>query len=161
MLMGIIKKENKVNTRFSFHTISSPRDFVGRITENGVMKCERTEKGFRLHLESNHGGQIVYDCEVKRDENGGSFLDGELVNIPWNRRKEEEEEKSVFQKVWRILGYILFLPVLLIIVILVALGELYLLLERKKDQEISTEKKLTDFMTQKMCCRQIENIDLM
>lgn len=158
--MEKVKQENKVENHFSFHSISSPRDFVQRVMENGVMKCERTEKGFRLHVDSNHGGEVVYDCEVKRDENGGSFIDGELVSIPWNSRKKEEAEESIFQKVWTILGFILLIPVFLIFLIVWGFFELYYLLAKKKEQSVPDSKKLTDFMTQKMCCRQVENTAL-
>lgn len=95
--MEKVKQENKVENHFSFHSISSPRDFVQRVTENGVMKCERTEKGFRLHVDSNHGGEVVYDCEVKRDENGALSLMASLSafhGVPGRKRKR----KKVFFK---------------------------------------------------------------
>ena len=148
-----MKKHCKEKKAFSFHTGSSPCDFIARIKEEAVrsgLKIEQAENTFDLQLGSSHGGKTVYRANVCEDENGGAFIDGEILNISWVNNREKK--KSLFQKTVSILNYIILLPAFLIF----SLGYgIYLLLFRLFCGKIvipTKEEKLCDFMINKMCC---------
>ena len=142
----------------SFRNVSSPYDFAARIKEEAInsnLKVEQNDTDFILQLNSNHGGRIVYKATVTADESGGSYIIGEIVKIPWNDKPNKK--KSVIEKIFSIFGYIAVIPSVLIFSLCYGTYMLFVRLFRGKNIEITDEEKLCDFMTNKMCCRQMES----
>lgn len=151
--------KNKKNDKrtFSFHSISSPYDFAARIKEEAVrsnLKIEQNDTDFYLQLDSNHGGRIVYKATVIADESGGSYISGEITTIPWS--DNSNKKKSVFKKIFSILGCIIVIPFVLIFLLCYGIYTLFIRLFRSKSIEPTKEEKLCDFMINKMCCMQTE-----
>ena len=148
-----MKKHCKEKKAFSFHTVSSPCDFIARIKEEAVrwdLKIEQAENTFDLQLSSSHGGKTVYRANVCEDENGGAMIDGEIITVPWVTAFKEK--KSLLEKITAILNYIILLPVVLIFLLV---HGICLLLFRPFCGKIvipTQEEKLCDFMINKMCC---------
>ena len=93
-----MKKEKTTKRVYSFHSISSPYDFTTRIKDEVLrskLKLEQRENGFDLQLDSNHGGRIVYRASISADENGGCFIRGEIISVPWNRQPEKKNIDKV------------------------------------------------------------------
>ncbi len=116
---------------------------------------EQSENVFKLRIDVHHGGQVFYQARISADENGGSDIEGEIITIPWN----EAKNKTKFQKVMEVIGYILggiiLLPVIILIFLILGFYELFLLFKNKGKRELPREEKnLFDFMINKMCCRQ-------
>ena len=92
-----MKKANNLKTAYSFRSISSPGEFIERVKAEAVNSELRVEQSagnrFDLLLDTNHGGNFVYRAEVVADENGGSFIYGEIMTIPWS---STPEKKNVF-----------------------------------------------------------------
>ena len=155
-----MKKANNPKTAYSFRSISSPGEFIERVKDEAVnsnLKFKQSEGNcFDLVLDSNHGGNIVYRAEVVADENGGSFIYGEIMTIPWS---SSPEKKNVFMDVLSVLVFIILLPFLLIFLLCYELYALVArLFGRKNKEEYTSEEKLCDFMLNRMCCRQTEGI---
>ena len=148
------KTEQKI---FSFHSVSSPYDFAARIKEEAInsnLKIEQNNTDFILPLNSNHGGRIVYKATVTANESGGSYISGEIVTIPWN--DTPNKKKSMIEKIFSIVGYLVVIPFVLIFLLCYGAYMLFVRLFRGKNIEVTNEEKLCDFMTNKMCCRQLE-----
>lgn len=148
------KNEQKI---FSFHSISSPCDFTARIKEEALrsnLKIEQNDIGFNLQLDANHGGTIAYKATVTSDNSGGSYISGEIVSIPWNDKPNKK--KSVIEKIFSIVVYIVLIPFVLIFLLFCGVYMLFDRLFHGKNIEATNEEKLCDFMTNKMCCRQME-----
>ena len=148
------KAEQKV---LSFRNVSSPYDFAARIKEEAInsnLKVEQNDTDFILQLNSDHGGRIVYKATVTADESGGSYIIGEIVKIPWNDKPNKK--KSVIEMIFSIFGYIAVIPSVLIFSLCYGTYMLFVRLFRGKNIEVTNEEKLCDFMTNKMCCRQLE-----
>ena len=146
------KAEQKI---FSFHSISSPYDFAARIKEEAInsnLKIEQNDTDFILQLNSNHGGRIVYKATVSADESGGSYISGEIVTIPWN--DNPIKKKSIIEKIFSIVGYIVVIPFVLIFLLCYGTYMLFVRLFLGKNIEVTNEEKLCDFMINKMCCKQ-------
>ncbi len=149
------KAEQKI---LSFRNVSSPYDFAARIKEEAInsnLKVEQNDTDFILQLNSDHGGRIVYKATVTADESGGSYIIGEIVKIPWNDKPNKK--KSVIEKIFSIFGYIAVIPSVLICFLCYGTYMLFVRLFRGKNIEVTDEEKLCDFMTNKMCCRQMES----
>ena len=149
------KAEQKI---LSFRNVSSPYDFAARIKEEAInsnLKVEQNDTDFILQLNSDHGGRIVYKATVTADESGGSYIIGEIVKIPWNDKPNKK--KSVIEKIFSIFGYIAVIPSVLIFSLCYGTYMLFVRLFRGKNIEVTDEEKLCDFMTNKMCCRQMES----
>lgn len=148
-------KKIKPNKRYSFHSISSPNDFIERIKSqviNSELTIEENEGGFDLHINSNHGGRIVYRANISADEKGSSVISGEIITVPWNINQKKD---SLFVKILSIFALIILLPLFLIVMLCYSIYLLFIRLICKKNTEPTNEKILCDFMTNKMCCKQI------
>ncbi len=150
-----MKRKNSIKKIYSFHSISSPHDFIARVEEeafNSNLKIEQVENGFNLQIGGNHGGEVVYKATIVEDENGGSFICGEIVTVPWNIK--HEKKKNIFQKILSILVFIITLPFILLCVLCAGLHELFIRILHGKSYEQSNEQKLCNFMVNRMCCKQ-------
>ena len=148
------KAEQKI---LSFRNVSSPYDFASKIKEEAInsnLKIEQNDTDFILQLDSNHGGRIVYKATVTADESGGSYISGEIVTIPWNNKPNQKE--SIIEKIFSIVCYIVIIPFMLIFLLCYGTYMLLARLFRGKNIEATNEEILCDFMTNKMCCRQME-----
>ena len=152
-----MKNKKTAQKMFSFHSVSSSYDFAARIKEEAVnsnLKIEQNDTDFILQLNSNHGGRIVYKATVTADESGGSYISGEIVTIPWNDKPNKK--KSVIEKIFSIVCYIVVIPFVLIFLLCYGTYMLFVRLFRGKNIEVTNEEKLCDFMTNKMCCKQMK-----
>ena len=148
----------KKKRTFTFHSMLDPHHFLIRIQEeieNADLLIDQTENTFNLRIDCNHGGQVFYQARISEDEQGGSHIEGEVITIPWN----EAKNRTKFQKVMEVIGYILggivLLPVLLFVFLILGFYELFLLLKNKGKRELPREEKnLLNFMINKMSCEQ-------
>ena len=150
-----MKNKNAEQKIFSFHSVSAPCDFAAIIKEEAInsnLKIELNDTDFILQLNSNHGGRIVYKATVTADESGGSYISGEIVTIPWNDKPNKK--KSIIEKFFSIVGYIVVIPFVLVFLLCYGIFALFYRLFRGKNIEFTNEEKLSDFMTNKMCCKQ-------
>ncbi|MBE6633356.1 MAG: hypothetical protein E7620_03315 [Ruminococcaceae bacterium] len=148
-------KDKKADRKtFSFHSISSPCDFIARMKEEAVhsnLQMEQNDTGFQLQLDSSHGGRIVYKATVMADEDGGSHISGEITAISWIDKSDKKE--SVFEKFFRILFYIAVIPFVLIFLLCYGVYVLFVRAVRGKSTEPTEEEILCDFMINKMATR--------
>ena len=144
---------------FAFHSRLDPHNFSVRIQEEAEkadLLIEQSENAFNLRIDGNHGGQVFYQARISDDEQGGSHIEGEIITIPWN----EVKNRTTFQKVMEMIGYLLggivLLPVIVLIFLFLGLYELFLLFKNKGKRKLPREEKnLLDFMLKKLCCTQI------
>ena len=144
---------------FAFHSMLDPHHFLTRIqeeVENADLLIDQSENTFNLRIDCNHGGQVFYQARISADEHGGSLIEGEIITIPWN----EGENKTKFQKVIEVIGYILggivLSPIIILFLLILGFDELFCLFKNKGKRELPREeKKLLDFMLNKLCCTQI------
>ena len=143
---------------FSFNSKFNPSLFGAKLqkeAEQAHLPIEQSENAFNLRIDGNHGGQVFYQARISADEHGGSLIEGEIITIPWN----EAKNKTKFQKVMEVIGYILggiiLSPVIILIFLILGFYELFLLFKNKGKRELPREEKnLLDFMINKMCCKQ-------
>ena len=143
---------------FAFHSRLDPRNFGVRIQEEAKqahLPIEQSENAFNLRIGGNHGGQVFYQARISADEHGGSLIEGEIITIPWN----EGENKTKFQKVMEVIGYvfggIVLSPIIILFLLISGFYELFLLFKNKGKRELPRdEKNLLDFMINKMSCEQ-------
>ena len=146
----------KEKRTFTFHSRLDAYHFLMRIQEEAEQAdlfIEQSENAFRLRIDGNHGGQVFYQARISADEHGGSLTDGEIITIPWN----EGENKTKFQKVMEVIGYVLggivLSPVIILVFLFMGFYELFLLIKNKGKRELPRdEKNLLDFMINKMSC---------
>ena len=156
--MSKAKKKNKI---CAFTTHLPPTDFKQSLREavyeSGHLLYEETPSGFYLGIErGGHSGGYWYIATLTETEDG-TEMRGEIVFLTFHG-DEEVRKNAKWKKIseW-ILIIIFFLPVLLIALptwgIMLLIGKL-----RGKPVEatMSTEKKLTHFMTEVMGCREEE-----
>ena len=147
----------KKKRTFAFHSMVDPRHFLMRIQEEAEktnLLIEQSENAFNLRIDVNHGGQVFYQARISADEISGSHIEGEIIPIPWN------ENKTKFQKIMGVIGYILggivFSPIIILVFLFLGFYELFLLFKNKGKRELPREEKqLLDFMLNKLCCTQI------
>lgn len=143
---------------FAFHSMLAPHYFLAGIQEKAGkanLLIEQSENTFNLRIDGNHGGQVFYQARISTDEHGGSHIEGEIITIPWG----EVKNRTKFQKVMEVIGYILggivFSPVIVLFFLIFGFHELFLLFKNKGKRELPREeKKLLDFMINKMNCEQ-------
>ena len=146
----------KEKRTFTFHSRLDAYHFLMRIQEEAEQAdlfIEQSENAFRLRIDGNHGGQVFYQARISADEHGGSLIEGEIITIPWN----EGENKTKFQKVMEVIGYVLggivLSPVIILVFLFMGFYELFLLIKNKGKRELPRdEKNLLDFMINKMSC---------
>ena len=149
----------KKKRTFSFNSKLAPHYFLERIqeeSEQADLLIEQSENVFKLRIDGNHGGQVFYQACISADEHGGSFIDGEIFTIPWN----EAKKRTKFQKVMEVLGYIVggivLSPIIILVFLILGFDELFCLFKNKGKRELPREeKKLLDFMLNKLCCTQM------
>ena len=143
---------------FIFHSMLDSHHLLTRIQEEAKqadLLIEQSENAFNLRIGGNHGGQVFYQARISADEHGGSLIEGEIITIPWN----EGENKTKFQKVMEVIGYVLggivLSPVIILVFLFMGFYELFLLIKNKGKRELPRdEKNLLDFMINKMSCEQ-------
>ena len=151
----------KKKRTFTFHCMLDPYHFLARIQEEAKqahLPFEQSENAFNLRIDAHHGGQVFYQARISADEHGGSLIEGEIITISWN----EAKNKTKFQKVMEVIGYILggiiLSPVIILIFLILGFYELFLLFKNKGKRELPREprdeKNLLDFMINKMSCEQ-------
>ena len=148
-----MKKKTKAKKIYSFSSLSTPDEFISRLSETAVqakLGIEQTENGFNLGLKSNHGGKVVYRASVSTSESGGSVIQGTIETIPWHTRPAKK--KTILDKILAIICYILVIPIALIALIVAAITALVIRIIHGKSEEINADEILCNFMTNKMCC---------
>ena len=149
-----MKKKAKAKKIYSFSSLSTPDEFISRLSETAVqakLGIEQTENGFDLDLEeSNHGGRVVYHASVSTSASGGSVIQGTIETIPWHTRPARK--KTILDKILTIICYILVIPIVLIALIVAAITALVIWIIHGKSEEVNEKEILCDFMTNKMCC---------
>ena len=143
---------------FIFHCMLDPYHFLARIQEEAKqahLPFEQSENAFTLRIDAHHGGQVFYQARISADEHGGSLIEGEIITIPWN----VDENKTKFQKVIEVIGYVLggivLSPIIILFFLISGFDELFWLFKNKGKIELPIEeKKLLDFMINKMSCEQ-------
>ena len=143
---------------FAFYSRLDPHTFGVRIQEEAKqshLPIEQSENAFNLRIDCNHGGQVFYQARISADEHGGSLIEGEIITIPWN----EGKNKTKFQKVMEVIGYVLggivLSPIIILFFLILGFDELFCLFKNKGKRELPrAEKNLLDFMINKMSCEQ-------
>lgn len=151
-----MKSKGTDRKTFSFHSTYSPCDFVAKLEKEAVnsnLKIEQNDADFKLQLDSNHRGRIVYKATVTVDARGGSCISGEITTAPWSEKPNEK--KGIIDKILSIISYIVVIPFVLIFLLGYGIYMLFVRLFRGKSIEVTTEEKLCDFMVNKMYCRQM------
>lgn len=146
------------NRTFTFCNISAPKNFLERIQEEAQkanLLFEKSENAFNLRIDGHHGGQVFYQALVSTDEHGGSHIEGEIITTPWN----EVRNRTKFQKVMEVIGYVLggivFSPVIVLMLLFSLFYQLFLLFKNKGKRELPREEKnLFEFMVNVMGCEQ-------
>ena len=145
---------------FAFRSALDSRYLLARIqkeAEQANLKMEQTENAFRLRIDAHHGGQVFYDACISADEQGGSLIEGKIITLPW----KEDQRKTKFEKVMGTFGYILggivFSPLLVLLCLVFAVRQLFILFKNKGERELPREEKnLLDFMRNELDCTQIK-----
>ena len=154
-----MKKEKwPINKTYSFHSISSPQDFLARVKEEAVssnLRIKQVENGFDLQINSNHGGRIVYRANVSAGENSGSFIRGEIMTIPWSSKPQKK--KKLFQRILSFFGYVIVSPIVVVVLLGYGIYSLFVRLFHGKNMELTNEEKLCNFMINQMICKQKED----
>lgn len=147
-----MKKKTKAKKIYSFSSLSTPDEFISRLSELGI---EQTENGFDLDLESNKGGKVVYCASVSANENGGSVIQGTIETIPWHTRPAKKH--PIWNKIPTVIAYILAAPFILFAILSMAIIWLIIRIIHGKSEEPNEEEILCNFMTNKMCCKRENN----
>ena len=147
-----MKKKTKAKKIYSFSSLSTPDEFISRLSELGI---EQTENGFDLDLESHKGGRVVYRASVSVNEDGGSAIQGTIETIPWHTRPAKK--RPIWNKILTVIAYILAAPFILFGILSVAIIWLIIRIIHGKSEEPNEEEILCDFMTNKMCCTRENN----
>ena len=148
-----MKKKAKAKKIYSFSSLSTPDEFISRLSETAGI--EQTENGFDLDLESNKGGKVVYRASVSANENGGSVIQGTIETIPWHTRPAKKQ--PIWNKILTVIAYILALPIMLFGILSLMIVWLVIQIIHSKSEEPNAEEILCDIMTNKMCCKRENN----
>ena len=148
-----MKKKAKAKKIYSFSSLSTPDEFISRLSETAGI--EQTENGFDLDLESNKGGKVVYRASVSANENGGSVIQGTIETIPWHTRPAKKQ--PIWNKILTVIAYILALPIMLFGILSLMIVWLVIQIIHGKSEEPNAEEILCDIMTNKMCCKRENN----
>lgn len=159
-----MSRKKKSKQVFAFTTPLPPTDFKLNLREavqkSGYLLCEDTQNGFDLGIErGGHSGGYWYTATVTETEHG-TEMRGEIVyrslHGDGSYREATKWEKAKETLFVILVGLLCLIPILVIYAvqgILRLIGKI-----RKKPLEItmSTEEKLTHFMTEVMGCNTIE-----
>lgn len=159
-----MSKAKKKNKTFAFTTHLPPADFRQKLREavydSGHLLYEDTQNGFDLGIErGGHSGGYWYAATLTETEDG-TEMRGEIVYRSLcgdGSYREATKWEKVKETLFVILvGLLCLIPILIIYAvrgILLLIGKL-----RGKPVEatMSTEEKLTHFMTEVMGCREEE-----
>ena len=159
-----MSKAKKKNKTFAFTTPLPPADFRQKLRkavyDSGHLLYEDTQNGFDLGIErGGHSGGYWYVATLTETEDG-TEMRGKIVYRTYHKDgKLREDTKGERIREWLgiVLIVIFFSPVFLIALaiwgIMLLIGKL-----RGKPVEatLSTEEKLTRFMTEVMGCNTIE-----
>ena len=63
----------------------------------------RTEKGFLVQIDANHGGKEFLECEVSPNGKNGSIINGKITHQSWYANEKQSAIKKYA------IGYLLFL----------------------------------------------------
>ena len=143
---------------FAFHSRLDPHQFLMRIQEEAEQAdlfIDQSGNAIKLRIDGNHGGQVFYQAHISADEQGGSHIEGEIITIPWNEAKNRTKFQKVIEVIGYIFGGIVLLPVLLFVFLILGFYELFLLFKNKGKRELPREEKnLLNFMINKVSCEQ-------
>ena len=143
---------------FAFRSMLAPCDFVVKIQEEAKqahLPFEKSENAFKLRIDANHGGQVYYHARIFQDLQGGSLIEGEIVTTPFNEAKTRTKTQKTLEVIGCILGGVVLLPGIIVFFLIGGFYELFLRIKNKGKRELPREeKKLLDFMLNKLCCKQ-------
>ena len=143
---------------FAFHSRLDPHIFGVKIQEEAKqshLPIEQFENAFNLRIDGNHGGQVFYQAHIFADEQGGSHIEGEIITIPWNKVKNRTKFQKIMEVIGYILGGIVLLPLIALILLVFGCIDLFLFFKNKGKRELPREEKnLFDFMINKLGCEQ-------
>ena len=159
-----MSKGKKSKQVFAFTTPLPPADFKQKLREavydSGHLLCEDTPNGFDLGIErGGHSGGYWYVATLTESD-GVTEIWGEIVYRSYHKNGEYREDTK-WEKIREWLGIVLivifFSPVFLIAL---AIWGIMLLIGKLRGKPVeatmSTEEKLTRFMTEVMGCNTIE-----
>jgi hypothetical protein len=159
-----MSKEKKSKQVFAYTTPLPPADFKQKLREavhnDGSLLYEDTPSGFNLGIErGGHSGGYWYVATVNETESG-TEMRGEIVYRSYHKNGEYREDTKG-EKIREWLGIVLivifFSPVFLIAL---AIRGIMLLVGKLRGKPVeatmSTQEKLTHFMTEVMGCNTIE-----
>jgi hypothetical protein len=159
-----MSRKKKSKRVFAFTTPLPPADFKQKLREavhnDGSLLYEDTQNGFDLGIErGGHSGGYWYTATLTETEDG-TEMRGEIVYRSYHKNGEYREDTK-WEKIREWLGIVLivifFSPVFLIALatrgIMLLVGKLR---GRPVEVTMSTEEKLTRFMTEVMGCREEE-----
>ena len=157
-------RKNERKQSFAFTTSASPEVLRERVCEavraKGEMLYEDTEAGFDLGVSrGGHSGGYWYVATLTESD-GVTEIWGEIVYRSYHKNGEYREDTK-WEKIREWLGIVLivifFSPVFLIAL---AIWGIMLLIGKLRGKPVeatmSTEEKLTHFMTEVMGCREEE-----
>ena len=141
----------------SFENALPPKLFIEKAAAIGASpdydSFSRTEKGFSLLINTNHGGEVYFRCEISPNTQGGSIINGEIISIPWNTREQTTAQK-IRDWILVILVCIIFFP------ITIGAGIEWLISRFSKKRRFSPdEKRAINFMTKTLNCTYKEIIE--
>lgn len=159
-----MRKDKKKDQTYAFTTPLPPADFKQKLREavydSGYLLYEDTQNGFDLGIErGGHSGGYWYVATVNETESG-TEMRGEIVYRSLHgdgSYREETKREKLKEKLFIVMvGLLCLIPILIIYAvrgILLLIGKL-----RGKPVEVtmSTEEKLTRFMTEVMGGNTIE-----
>ena len=159
-----MSKAEKKDKIFAFTTHLPPADFKQKLREavhnDGSLLYEDTPNGFNLGVSrGGHSGGYWYIATLTETEDG-TEMRGEIIYRSYHKNGEYREDTK-WEKIREWLGIVLivifFSPVFLIAL---AIWGIMLLIGKLRGKPVeatmSTEKKLTHFMTEVMGCREEE-----
>ena len=159
-----MSRKKKSKRVFAFTTPLPPADLKQKLREavhtSGSLLCEDTPSGFDLGIErGGHSGGYWYTATLTETEDG-TEMRGEIVYRSYHKNGEYREDTKG-EKIREWLGIVLivifFSPVFLIAL---AIWGIMLLIGKLRGKPVeatmSTEEKLTHFMTEGMGCREEE-----
>ena len=159
--MSKAKKKNKI---YAFTTHLPPTDFKQSLREvvyeSGHLLYEDTPTGFDLGIErGGHSGGYWYAATMTETE-GGAEMRGEVVYRSYHKDgklREDTRGEKIREWLGIVLIVIFFSPVFLIAL---AIWGIMLLIGKLRGKPVeatmSTQEKLTHFMTEVMGCNTIE-----
>ncbi len=149
----------KKKRTFAFHSMLDSHHLLARIQEEAKqahLPIDQSENAFNLRIDAHHGGQVFYQVRISTDERGASLITGEIIAIPWNECRNRTKFQKVMAAVCYVLGGIVLSPIIILIFLILGFDELFWLFKNKGKRELPREeKKLLDFMLNKLCCTQI------